>query len=296
MSRRATALLLACACVPAADAPGTSATDTIITTSIATTGTTATTSAAPTTTTATSTSEALTSGGVTFIQPPDGGGSKECDLFEQDCPEGMKCSPHSADGDNAWETLKCVDVVPAPAGFHEPCQLLGVPASGEDTCDEGLMCWFTQSDTGVGICLPHCTGSPDAPVCAPGSRCSSTFPGEDILSLCLPSCDPLAQDCPNGGPCTPWDEEFWGCYSDDSGDEGQAFDPCVHVRACDPGLTCAEPELADECDPRANGCCLPYCDLDLPNTCPGQGQACVAWYVPGQAPPGLEDVGLCALP
>ena len=44
------------------------------------------------------------------------------------------------------------------------------------------------------------------------------------------------------------------------------------------------------------GCCLPYCDLDLPNTCPGQGLQCVPWYEPGEAPPGLEDVGVCHLP
>ncbi|MFY0531321.1 hypothetical protein [Nannocystis pusilla] len=102
-----------------------------------------------------------------------------------------------------------------------------------------------------------------------------------MLNLCLPTCDPLAQDCPNGLLCIHdiYDER-WVCALDASGDEGQAFDPCPHGHACDPGLHCAEPELAGECDPMASGCCLPLCDLDLPNTCPGQGQACVAWYPP----------------
>jgi hypothetical protein len=49
------------------------------------------------------------------------------------------------------------------------------------------------------------------------------------------------------------------------------------------------------------GCCTEYCDLtadDPSAACAGQsaGQECVAAYTEGDAPPGLEDVGLCAIP
>ena len=40
----------------------------------------------------------------------------------------------------------------------------------------------------------------------------------------------------------------------------------------------------------------PFCDITLPNTCPGQGQECVAWYDPGEAPPGYDNIGACVLP
>lgn len=45
-----------------------------------------------------------------------------------------------------------------------------------------------------------------------------------------------------------------------------------------------------------DGCCEPYCDLTEPNTCPGQGQQCLAWYAEGTAPPECEHLGVCSLP
>ncbi|MCY1068227.1 hypothetical protein OV090_26025 [Nannocystis sp. RBIL2] len=296
MSRGPSIVLLLAACAGSPEAPGASASDGS-TAALTITGSTSTTGTSAEPTTSTSSSDGTT-GSNPFIHAPDGGGMKECDLFAQDCPAGKKCAPHSADGDNSWETLKCVDVVPNPAGVGEPCEVFGPIASGEDTCDVGVMCQFIDWDTSTGTCVAHCAASPgssDEPLCAPGSFCAIT--GDGVLNLCLPTCDPLAQDCPNALLCLhdKYDER-WVCALDASGDEGQAFDPCVHRDACDPGLHCAEPEFAVECDAMASGCCLPLCDLDLPNTCPGQGQECVAWYPPGYAPPGLEQVGQCALP
>ncbi|MFY0532131.1 hypothetical protein [Nannocystis pusilla] len=86
------------------------------------------------------------------------------------------------------------------------------------------------------------------------------------------------------------------CVLDASGDEGQAFDGCEFANACDPGLSCLDPELAVECDPMSTGCCVPFCDISAPNTCPGQGQECISWYEDVPALPGLENVGVCSLP
>ena len=85
------------------------------------------------------------------------------------------------------------------------------------------------------------------------------------------------------------------CVLDESGDAGQQNDPCASPNSCDPGLFCADPALAAECDPMAPGCCLPFCDLDNPE-CTNKGATCVPWYPPGMAPPLLDHVGLCRLP
>lgn len=273
--------------------PGTGAPTTSGVTEAAT-DTTATTGAAGTTDGASDTADA--SGG-NFIPPQDLGPLVEmCDVLTQNCPEGQKCAPYSGDGDWAWDSTKCVDVVPSPAGLYEPCTA-GPISTGEDTCDKGLMCWDIDLDTGVGYCVAHCTGSPDEPTCVdPKARC--VISAASVLMLCLPMCDPILQDCNDGDVCIPDPNspDKWICVLDASGDEGQVFDPCEYANACDPGLFCADPSVASECDPKALGCCNPFCDLTQPNTCPGQGQQCLPWYEPGEALPDYEHVGYCALP
>lgn len=271
-------------------------------TSIPTTTSTPTT-APPTTSTSTTTDAPTTSTATTgpsFIVPNDGGagGTKECDQWIEDCPEGQKCMPYSGDGDNAWESLKCVPVVPDPDGLGDPCMVFGSGASGEDTCDKHVLCWAVDPETGLGTCTAMCTGSPDMPKCAqPMSYCHNS--AEGVLTLCFPTCDPLAQDCPNSQLCiyNPQDPNSFLCTLDASGDEGQAFDPCEYINACDPGLLCANPALAAECDQMAGGCCLPWCNLSvMPPPCPGKNQTCLPWYEKGQAPPSYENVGVCGLP
>ena len=85
------------------------------------------------------------------------------------------------------------------------------------------------------------------------------------------------------------------CVLDTSGDMGKLNDPCESPSACDPGLACLPPNYATECDPMAAGCCLPFCDLNMPE-CTNQGSSCIAWYEPGMEPPGLKNVGICDLP
>jgi hypothetical protein len=68
------------------------------------------------------------------------------------------------------------------------------------------------------------------------------------------------------------------------------------VNTCDPGLLCLNSSAAEECDPDGVGCCEPFCDVTLPNSCPGVGQVCNFYYEEGMAPPGYEKVGYCAVP
>ena len=221
---------------------------------------------------------------------------EDCDLWTDNCPEGQKCMPVSLDGDLTWQNSRCVPLVADPDELGEPCTVLGTGFDGLDTCDRRAMCWSGDLDDKTGTCFPMCSGPPESPSCAPGSVC--TISDDSVLILCLPSCDPLAQDCPNGDLCinNPQDPLSFVCVLDAGGDEGQVFDPCEFANACDPGLLCLIPELAAECDPQALGCCLPFCDLSLPNACPGQGQQCLPWFEQGQAPPGLENVGVCGIP
>ena len=218
-----------------------------------------------------------------------------CDIWLDDCPEGQKCMPVALDGATFWDGHRCVPVVADPAAPGDPCTVLGTGFDGLDTCDRRAMCWYTDPDTKMGTCLAMCSGSLDAPFCDPGSFCALS--SDPVLILCVPNCDPLVPDCPNGDLCinNPQDPTGFVCVLDASGDEGQIFDPCEFANACDPGLLCLLPELAAECDPQALGCCLPFCDLSLPNACPGQGQQCLPWFEQGQAPPGYENVGVCGL-
>lgn len=77
---------------------------------------------------------------------------------------------------------------------------------------------------------------------------------------------------------------------------GQVFDPCLFANACDHGNLCLDAGSATECDADAQACCLPVCDTTEPNTCPGQGQACIPYFEACHAPPGYEHIGVCSLP
>lgn len=235
--------------------------------------------------------------GCNFVCPETGGDEGgQCDNWAQDCPDEMKCSAFANDGGNSWNSLKCVPVEPNAAAPGEPCTAEGNGLSGVDSCQEGAMCWDIDTETGQGICVALCSGSPEQPSC-PEPDDSCAIVNEGVLNLCLDKCDPLLQDCPDGDACLPnqVDPNSFICVFDASGETGKAFDMCEFANACDTGLICVVPSLATECDPQAGGCCLPFCDTEAPS-CPGAGQECLPWYEPDQAPPGYEKLGVCGLP
>jgi hypothetical protein len=224
-------------------------------------------------------------GGFIYGSPDDGGAGLECDQFVQDCPIEQKCAPASLDGDQAWESLVCVPVQPNPDQTGEPCTAEGL--SGVDSCDVGNICF-------MGECVALCSGTPDEPICPEGTVCVLTADG--VFTPCLEACDPLAQDCPNAEEnciADPIDPNRFICAPDGSGAGGQTFDACDSAIACDKGHVCAPMELAEECDEMRPDCCLPFCDLSQPPACTGAGADCLPWFEEGQAPPGLENVGIC---
>lgn len=229
--------------------------------------------------------------------PVDGGGvSYECDVYMNDCGKGEKCAPWANDGGSAWNATRCVPVDAAPAQPGDTCTVEGSGVSGIDTCDVSSMCWDVDPETNEGTCVAFCTGSENAPVCDdPTTSCS--IANEGVLILCLPTCDPILQDCADGQACYPIDDSFV-CAPDASGeDQGADNDPCEFINACDPGNICVNPDIVDGCPAGSAGCCQAVCDLSeaMPAGCTGS-ETCEPWFEEGNVPPGYEDVGVCALP
>ncbi|MCY0985539.1 ribulose phosphate epimerase [Nannocystis sp. ILAH1] len=229
----------------------------------------------------------------TTIPDPADLGPVECDPFADDCPEGQKCTGYGDGGDNGWHQLKCVPIDPQPDQAGDPCTVVGAVNSGVDSCDEGLICFWVDQNL-QGTCVPWCSGSFEEPTCEdPDAFCNVS--GDSVLSLCLGTCDPLLQDCQPGDACYQHpSRDVFTCVPDLSLDEGELFDPCEYINVCDPGLACLPAELTAECDPMTYGCCVPFCDLIQPNTCPGEGQECLPALA--DPPPKYENVGVCALP
>ncbi len=234
-----------------------------------------------------------------FIEDPDVPLQFECSPWEQDCPDGEKCMPWANDGGNSWNALTCTPLDPTPAAVGDACTVEGSGVSGIDDCDVGAMCWAVDPETNQGTCVAFCTGSPDMPVCAdPTTQC--TIENGGVLILCLPSCDPLLQDCAEGDECIPSNDTFV-CVVDSSDDFGGAGDACEYINVCDPGLMCADAALVPNCN-GSIGCCTPFCDvtdagasMDCANAI-GIEAECLAFFEEGQAPPGYEDVGVCGIP
>lgn len=226
----------------------------------------------------------------------DSEGPGSCDVWAQDCSDGCKCMPYAESGAGYANALKCTPVVPNAGALGEPCTVAGHPHSGFDSCAEGFLCWNVDPETGLGTCFEQCKGSILEQSCTDAnSLCFGDSSG--VWYLCLPTCHPLDRPCPDGEVCTynPLDIQYFTCADDVSGEVGQAFDVCEYANACDPGLSCVNAALAEECDQRMNGCCLPFCDVAAPD-CPGVGQECLPWYEDGMALPGYEDLGVCGVP
>lgn len=232
--------------------------------------------------------------GVGFIDPSDSGGDDDCDTYLQDCVEGEKCNPWANDGGSNWNALDCFPVDPNPVPPGDPCEAVGGGVSGVDNCEVGSMCWDVDEDTDIGVCISMCEGSAAMPTCAdPSTSCVISNGG--VLNLCLPSCDPLMQDCVDGQGCYPIDDTFV-CAPDASDENGQAGEPCEFINGCDPGTACVQPDVVGpDCPAGVGACCSEFCNLTAP-VCSLAEQECVAWFEEGAAPPQYEDLGICSVP
>lgn len=216
----------------------------------------------------------------------------ECDpRREDDCQDGFKCSYVI---DPAFgPTNRCVELL-GDGLAGELCQQV----DDSDSCANHHVCWATEAD-GLGVCVSFC--SPTLTCASPLDTCSVS--NEDLLSLCLPKCDPLLQDCMPEWGCYADDYQRWACDRDRSGEGGAHGDPCECLNCCDPGLVCLSGALVDAegCGPDgAFGCCAQVCEVDpdgvpIDPTCPTELEQCEPYYSSDRVLLGYEHVGICRL-
>jgi hypothetical protein len=241
-------------------------------------------------------SDSGSSGGIIPDGGPGGMCGTECDIWaEDDCPTGEKCTSVACEiGSNSWDSNRCRPIQGSAAAGDECMYTDGSGVSGNDTCGEGSMCWNADADTGLGVCIAFCEGSQESPTCASGTFCAIL--NEGTLPICLPGCDPLAQDCEGANEmCLP-DPSGQGyiCALDASGDMAPYGTPCNYANVCNPGLLCVNPAGVPEAEcASAGGCCSPMCSISAGEACPGTGQTCEPVFE--SQPPGFEDVGVCTI-
>lgn len=218
-----------------------------------------------------------------FVCIPDVGPQPDdCSVWDQDCPPGEKCTAYANDGGSSWNDNRCVPVANDPVGVGEVCTVEEFPTSGFDDCELGTIC-IGQPSALAGTCVPFCGGDLASPTCPPQRTCV----GGDVLPLCLLECDPLAPACGPGEGCFPVGDAFV-CVG--AGDV-EATGPCAFANECVAGTACIFGGAAMDCpDEDVDGCCTPYCDLSAP-ACPGDAPC-----IPYDDVPGLDDLGLCAVP
>lgn len=230
--------------------------------------------------------------------PGDDGIGGECSVWEQDCPEGDKCTPWSDQPDLVPDEIRCCPEVATPRQPGDTCTVEGYFGSCIDDCVEGSLCLDIDGD-GQGVCQAFCQGSADDPQCATDESCLIYFSG---IPFCFRQCDPLLQDCAEGE----------GCYPDEASAGGTGFiclptvggvgygELCWLLSGCERGLICVTPDFLPDCVGSSVGCCTTLCDTSEPDACADvhPDLECVSWYYAGQTPPTpeLANVGACALP
>jgi hypothetical protein len=139
----------------------------------------------------------------------------------------------------------------------------------------------------MGVCLALCSGSVLAPSCESDVTPAICQPCTDCPSLCLPTCDPLADTCGPGYACAPNAGNFTCTPAQNLG-AGVLGDPCEYAVQCAAGFACIDGATVQGCD--QVGCCSPFCSLVSPE-CPNQ-MSCEPWFE-GLEPPPVPDVGVC---
>lgn len=225
-----------------------------------------------------------------FIMMPDGQGPVvDCSTYDEDCDDGQKCMPWADDGGSSWNALKCVDVT--GEGVHgDPCMVEGSGVSGNDDCALHNMCWDVDPETNMGNCISFCDGTPENASCdEPNTVC--VIANEGVLNICLPSCKPLIQDCPEGQGCYPINNSYTCAPTSVPDDTGIEGDPCEFVNACQKGFACINAEQVPNCN-MSSSCCSPFCDLTEQDPCPNPETQCIAVYEDNQSDP---NVGFCGV-
>lgn len=231
--------------------------------------------------------------GCGFICPTDGGVSGECDPRVQDCPDGQKCTAVSPAPGEPWGVNKCIEIK-GSSGVGDPCDIEGGKYTGVDNCGEGLICLLSDDNGMGGVCVEFCDVSDNCPNTM-NAKCVVYNDGS--LPICLASCDPLVQDCPEGQGCYNSAGDTFVCFKESAmPGEGMPGSECMYINQCQKGSFCAAVDAVANCPMGASGCCTPYCPVSGGDVPCQMGEMCVAFFEMGMAPPGYEDVGVCVIP
>lgn len=241
----------------------------------------------------TSTSEGGTSTSAGFIVPPDGGISGQCDPRVQDCPEGQKCTAVAPAEGEPWGVNTCVEIK-GDGAVGDPCDVEDGKYTGIDNCAVGNICLLTDDEGAGGVCVEFCDTN-DACPDTPTANCVVYNDGS--LPICLGSCDPLLQDCPEGQGCYNSAGDLFVCFKESAmPGEGGPGDECQYINQCQKGGFCAATAAVANCPPNSSGCCTPFCPVSGGNGPCQAGEECTPFFEMGMAPPSYEDVGVCVIP
>ncbi len=215
----------------------------------------------------------------------------ECDPRRaSDCEDGSKCT-HVVDPE-LGPSNRCVPLL-GDALAGEPCEQIGE----SDDCADHHLCWATDIE-GLGVCVAFCSST----LTCEDALDTCSVSNQDLLSLCLPKCDPIAQDCAPDWGCYPDDYQRWACDRDRSGDIGAHGDACACLNCCDPGLVCLPGALVDaeSCGPEgAAGCCAQLCELQdgvpVDESCPTELESCRQFHDANASLMGYAHIGICRL-
>jgi hypothetical protein len=140
-------------------------------------------------------------------------------------------------------------------------------ADGIDDCAAGSLCRD-------GVCTRICAVGSGECNC---SRVSSLFTDQDDIGVCVPSCDPIGQDCPAGQGCYIAGDPLTVCAGAGMVPVGES---CQFVNSCAPGSSCAF-QYQDRSEPE----CIAHCAVGSASC--GPNAQCV------QASDQSATIGVC---
>ena len=149
---------------------------------------------------------------------------------------------------------------------------VGEPCSGEQVCENGLVCFpggLSYCDPQrLGVCRRPCKTAIDQ--CSKGEFCLSAGALGRVCFRGDP-CGPFSSNCAASSQCVPWDQDSFVCLPTGPGREGASCSPygCLSGSACAKGHACVPI--------RGGGICRKLCETLFPQRDCGQGQRCVHW-------------------
>ncbi|MCY1054299.1 thrombospondin type 3 repeat-containing protein [Nannocystis sp. SCPEA4] len=147
--------------------------------------------------------------------------------------------------------------------------------------------WDSDYDEdGLGNACDDCPQSPGVGAvpgencCDPRSdTCTKTFPGSTISYWCQPFPGGERFGCDTGMCVASYREACLGCPG-----------PCIPAGGLDSAPSCP---ANSSCDCDKWSCLTRYCTVGDDSPCQ-DGNACIPWFKAGEAPVGLEELGICA--